>query len=512
MLKEKITFKNELPVNVLVADIEEYPIHFHDELEVVFVLKGHVILRNGYYTYNLKQGDIFILNDKEIHSFKRLGEEENVVMMLQIDLSYFSRYYEDLKNNFFVTDMEDDDESLDILRKILAKIMMDIMDKGFGYEQKVIESTHNLIASLQADFQYFVMEDGKFVNEVKKKGNKILAGRLKRITDYMYENYYRKLTLNEIAEREHLSIYYLSHVIKESTGLSFQDLLNFIRVEESEKLVLGTNKRIGAIAEETGFSAVRYYIKHFETWFQMPPLEYRRRFTGKVSGRESKADLRRCTPAEIEECLRQQVKGIYRGYLSRNAIKPIIVQMEDDELTPVNPGRALKDLMEQEKMGFIAAPYRMLADLKETTVAAGDNYMIGVNSIYPEEINALSILVYNFNDSLRDELIQAAGKEDILRSISDYDASMEMLVRFSGADGNFAISRYRISRENCIMAIGNPAVRADSDSLRRAMINRWASIPIIEFSELNVADTISIRSAIKGFGAELILIDKKKAK
>ena len=61
--------------------------------------------------------------------------------------------------------------------------MMDILEKGFGYEQKVIESTHNLITSLQADFQYFVMEDGRFVNEAK--GNKILAGRLNRITDYM---------------------------------------------------------------------------------------------------------------------------------------------------------------------------------------------------------------------------------------------------------------------------------------------------------------------------------------
>ena len=65
------------------------------------------------------------------------------------------------------------------------------------------------------------------------------------------------MCIRDSASREHLSIYYLSHVIKEATGLSFQDLLSFIRVEESEKLLLGTNKKIGAIAEETGFSAVR---------------------------------------------------------------------------------------------------------------------------------------------------------------------------------------------------------------------------------------------------------------
>ena len=175
MLKEKITYRDELPVNVITANIEEYPIHFHDDMEVVYVLDGTITMRNGYYTYNLKQGDVYILNDREMHSFESTGED-NMVMMLQLDLSYFSRYYDNLRNSFFVTEMEDDsDESLDILRGILARIMMEVLQKGYGYEHKVIESTHNLIACLMSDFRYFIMEDGKFKNDAKSKGNKILA-------------------------------------------------------------------------------------------------------------------------------------------------------------------------------------------------------------------------------------------------------------------------------------------------------------------------------------------------
>ena len=34
MLKEKIVYKDELPVNVTTANIREYPIHFHDEIEI----------------------------------------------------------------------------------------------------------------------------------------------------------------------------------------------------------------------------------------------------------------------------------------------------------------------------------------------------------------------------------------------------------------------------------------------------------------------------------------------
>ena len=49
MLKEKIIYKDELPINVVTANIIEYPIHFHDDMEVVYVLSGSVILKNGYF-------------------------------------------------------------------------------------------------------------------------------------------------------------------------------------------------------------------------------------------------------------------------------------------------------------------------------------------------------------------------------------------------------------------------------------------------------------------------------
>lgn len=511
MLKEKNIYKDELPVNVVVANIEEYPIHFHDDMEVVYVLEGSVVLRNGYYTYTLKQGDIFILNDREMHSFTSTGEK-NMVMMLQLDLTYFSKYYDNLKNNFFVTDMEDDsDESLEILRSILARIMMEILQKGYGYEHKVIESTHNLIACLMSDFQYFVMEDGKFVNEAKNKGNKILAGRLNRITDYMYDNYSRKLTLNEIANREHLSIYYLSHVIKEATGLSFQDLLSFIRVEESEKLLLGTNKKIGAIAEETGFSAVRYYIKHFETWYGMHPLEYRKQFTGKVISRETHAKYVRSTPAEIEEAIRQQVKGVYTDYINKQKAKPVIVDVniQDDYTAFQVKSTELKDLMERENMKPLAGPYELLKSLGEPVIAAGKNYIITTSSKYPGPLSSLSILVYNFSEAVGVDMGSTSNKEVTLDIIKKYDEEIEFLVRCSGLSGEFKISRYKTFREKMISDLEDVVHPHGTYSRREEIISQWTALPVIEFGEFTSSDTLSLRTTLKGFSAELLLVDKK---
>ncbi|MDD4200131.1 MAG: helix-turn-helix domain-containing protein [Eubacteriales bacterium] len=512
MLKEKIMYKDELPINVITANIDEYPIHFHDDMEVVYVLEGNILLRNGYYTYNLKPGDIYIINDREMHSFENTGED-NMVMMLQMDLTYFSRYYDNLKNNFFVTDMEDDsDESLDVLKGILARIMMEVIQKGYGYEHKVIESTHNLIACLMSDFRYFVMEGGKFRNESKNKGNKVLAGRLNRITDYMYDNYNRKLTLNEIADREHLSIYYLSHIIKEATGLSFQNLLSYIRVEESEKLLLGTNKKIGAIAEETGFSAVRYYIKHFEQWFEMHPLEYRKTYIGKIISREIEAKYTKCSPEQIENAIRRQVKGVYADYIDKLKIKPVIVDVDiyDDyaEIKKAEP--ELEEIMKRDINKVLAEPYKILKGLDENLIASGENYMITTRDKFPGNLTSLSILVYNFDDNVSKSLKRIGSNSDLLRVVRNYDGESEFLIRCNGLSGQFKMLRFRLDRDNFLQKIEDIGQPADEETARARLLYRLAGYATVSSEIFSSSDAFSIRSIFKGIGAEMILIDLKE--
>ena len=512
MLKEKIIYKDELPVNVIAAEIENYPIHFHDDIEVIYVLDGSIILRNGYYTYTLNQGDIFIVNDREMHSFENTGEE-NMVMMLQMDLSYFGRYYDNLRNCFFVTDSADDsDESMDVLKGILARIMMEVIQKGFGYEDKIIESTHNLIGCLMADFQYFVMDDGRFRNESRNKGNKVLAGRLNRITDYMYDNYNRKLTLGEIADREHLSIYYLSHVIKEATGLSFQDLLSYIRVEESERLLLGTNKKIGAIAEETGFSAVRYYIKHFEHWFGMHPAEYREQNKDRIFSREIEARYGLCAPEEIEEAIRQQVKGVYADYMDRKNAKPVIADIDiyDDYAAVLKETPALKEIMDRPANAVLAEPFMRLLSMEENLIAAGDNYMVTTRCRFPGPLDSLSILVYNFDKNLVRSLRNTRDQEEVLGMVRRYDQDLEFLVRCNGFEGEYQIIRWKFDRDNIEGKLEKTMDHVDGTDPRHSLLMEMVTEPEVTRSTISCADALSVRSILRGLSVELILIDSKQ--
>ena len=86
--------------------------------------------------------------------------------MFQMDLTYFSRYYDNLKNNFFVTDIEDDsDESLEVLRTLLARIMMEKIsvtiedsDTASTVAQKIYDA--GLISS-KSEFEEYITSSGK---------------------------------------------------------------------------------------------------------------------------------------------------------------------------------------------------------------------------------------------------------------------------------------------------------------------------------------------------------------
>ena len=109
-----------------------------------------------------------------------------------------------------------------------------------------------------------------------REENPIIIERVSRIISYIYENYKEKITLENLAEKEHLSMFYLSHLIKEYTSMGFREFLCFARAERSEIPLLDTDRKISRIAKDVGFSTTDYYKKFFEKWYGHSPEEHRK--------------------------------------------------------------------------------------------------------------------------------------------------------------------------------------------------------------------------------------------
>ena len=52
MLFEKIEYSDSFPINIKIGNMLEDPVHYHQDIEFVFVLNGEVLLRSGYCSYD----------------------------------------------------------------------------------------------------------------------------------------------------------------------------------------------------------------------------------------------------------------------------------------------------------------------------------------------------------------------------------------------------------------------------------------------------------------------------
>ena len=98
---------------------------------------------------------------------------------------------------------------------------------------------------------------------------------IKKAISYISKNFSRNLTLEEVAEQVHLNPTYFSSIFKQSTGSSFKEYLNMIRIEDSKRLLANTDYSIIDIAIATGFEDQSYFSRVFKKYTGLTPRQYR---------------------------------------------------------------------------------------------------------------------------------------------------------------------------------------------------------------------------------------------
>ncbi|WP_352419363.1 helix-turn-helix domain-containing protein [Proteiniborus sp.] len=274
MRKEFTEYMPNIPINVSFVNVLGYPLHWHDSIEILFVLKGSISVTIENETYIVEEKEIEIININEVHSIKS-KDKDNRVLIFDIDPNFLKKYYNDIDNVFFYTNSSEEGiqerEEYYVLRKYLAELLCEITEKHDDYDDIIRESLLELLYHLLNNFHYL------FYDEESLKEDEFQLERYHRIAKYISNNYMNKVSLQDIAKKEFLSTQYLSYKIKNTLGYSFNDFLNFVRVVESTKLLLDTDMNISEISEEVGFSHVRYYNKHFKKHYKSTPMQYRKK-------------------------------------------------------------------------------------------------------------------------------------------------------------------------------------------------------------------------------------------
>ena len=148
MLFEKTIYPDDFPLNIQIIQVDEIPFHYHQDVELVYVLKGEIRLKNGYYNYLLKEGDIFTNSGHEVHGL-RATDSDNVIAVIQISNRFFTQYFPQLPKACFRTYVNDDRYArLEDLRGMLLHILLDYTRRSFNYKSTCIYQMIDVIKYL----------------------------------------------------------------------------------------------------------------------------------------------------------------------------------------------------------------------------------------------------------------------------------------------------------------------------------------------------------------------------
>lgn len=249
------------------------PIHFHEDLEIIRVTDGEIQYHIGTQEITAKKDDILMITPYILHSGvvkdKSLSVSVYVVKpsFLSSQNEYISKFFDPLisRQCFFPPIIKKGEKNQDKLLSCLNNIDQIENKKDLGFELEIRNELTNYFLVL--------IKNGYLIktNENENKNETII----KKAISYIEENYYRHISINEIANKFGFSESHFMSIFKKHTGTSFVKYLNGIRIEKAISLLEKSNLSIIEISERTGFNSISLFNRTFKKTTGKTPKEYR---------------------------------------------------------------------------------------------------------------------------------------------------------------------------------------------------------------------------------------------
>ncbi|WDV44939.1 AraC family transcriptional regulator [Clostridiaceae bacterium M8S5] len=154
-----------------------------------------------------------------------------------------------------------------------------IVDYNNCFIYKIYENSLDKLAS-STEYSFIFMIGKSFIKETQffilsSIENDPKCYLIKKVINYITQNYDKYLSLSDVANKVKLSPGYLSTNFKKETGESFTSYLNKVRIENSKLLFETTDHSIVDIALAVGFDNQNYFTTVFKKYTGLTPKKYR---------------------------------------------------------------------------------------------------------------------------------------------------------------------------------------------------------------------------------------------
>ncbi len=251
--------------------ITAYPLHWHEEMELIYVVSGCGVITVQAERFFVRQGDMVLIPPQCVHSIDRLDDKSmeyyNILFRLgMLDSEHTRPLY---SHSYIFSGYVPAGSALN---ETLTAPVRELVEN-----RKKIHTRYDLMIHAHLyTIMYHILQAFPETEE-----RKVLAytryDRLKVVLEYLREHFAEAISVDQAASMCGFSASHFMKLFRELTGISFTQYVKQLRLEEAAKLLKTTGKRVGEVAEEVGFHNLSYFSRAFESAYHISPGAYRER-------------------------------------------------------------------------------------------------------------------------------------------------------------------------------------------------------------------------------------------
>ena len=248
----------------------------HSEVMIAYVKSGKLTVETATNAYNLHLGDIyFIAPNQRYRISNHINANVDVVLLnLSTPTAVTQEFIPQglirnltTGNSTQFAKISPDFPYYATLLEDFKTIKKAETDKGEFYQL--------LVHGKMYDIFYILFSNGIIrIVEAETQGKKYRA--LRKITDYINENFCESISLDTIAQTTGLSRYYVSHLFKELMNTTFVNYVNELRLTRAAMLLTTTDTPVIEIAGMSGFNNISNFNRSFKMYYDTTPSKYRK--------------------------------------------------------------------------------------------------------------------------------------------------------------------------------------------------------------------------------------------
>lgn len=252
------------------------PDHYHSFYEIFYLWSGSCRFLLKDTVYQLEAGDLVFIAPGELHhSLYSAGEICEIVMI------YFKEEYLHLSDRSADSFTSISGQGLQlhsfmgsvptVYREYLHSLLTRMLTENSRFDEYSEHFERCYLEELLLILMRHSVMNEKEPDLLNSRDADILLA-----TRYIYNNFRKPLTLEEVSSVASLSPTYFSKKFKLITGMGFKEYLNYVRLKHAQTALLTTDSPITDIALEYGFNDSNYFKDLFKKVYGKSPREYRK--------------------------------------------------------------------------------------------------------------------------------------------------------------------------------------------------------------------------------------------